>query len=528
MGVKSRRQTRRVIGRGTRLALAGAGAVAVALSACVDTDADARAIWLERGQGVDGARTLRVYDSGLLRARTVRFASGGELAASLVLAVDPRGRGAALRSPSPTLGEATPALLTSYIDLEGGRTLSVRVPGDASLGFTGRGDALWWTNPCAPEVSILPLASSFEHALEEGEVQPLRLASASAEGASEGCSERVGVLSAADAPIVFTVPLVAAASAPLLDASGVVGAYGLPDLEGERAAIEELGRGAAAPPGLGAPAWATVLRCDGPPAHCRLGLVDPDGEGLSVPLDDPECALTRWSWRAEGGGGEPSPARCVIEKSVLGDIFVMTPLAAISPEHYVLEAPDGDSLVLLNWRRGERVVAPLQPASLSYRFKPTQDGRVVVGVAPSGPMLRVGVEDVEYLNVEDEDCANAQDPVIAPSGRWAAWACVSYLFTFNGAIATGTVVRVSGDGMERFDGVPMHVSAIDDDGTILMWSRPADGYVDEEGQPVITPRNLYTLTPERVLQRVDSLEPEPALTLDIDGQTPRWFAARAL
>lgn len=206
----------------------------------------------------------------------------------------------------------------------------------------------------------------------------------------------------------------------------------------------------------------------------------------------------------------------------------MTPLAAISPEHYVLEAPDGDSLVLLNWRRGERVVAPLQPASLSYRFKPTQDGRAVVGVAPSGPMLRVGVEDVEYLNVEDEDCANAQDPVIAPSGRWAAWACVSYLFTFNGAIATGTVVRVSGDGMERFDGVPMHVSAIDDDGTILMWSRPADGYVDEEGQPVITPRNLYTLTPERVLQRVDSLEPEPALTLDIDGQTPRWFSARAL
>ncbi len=470
-----------------------------------------------------------MYSGGRLSERVVRGGSA-DAAPILTLGLDPRGRGAVLRSPSVSAS----ARLLSYVDLEVGRSLAVRVPGSASLGYSGRGDVLWWVDPCDSELAVLPLARSFQHALggDDGdEVTPLSLTPAD-EVSAGGCRERVGIVSASDAPVLFTVTLGSGFAEPEIDPAGVVAAYRLPDLEGEETALRELGRGEAVWEPERALAWAPVLRCDGPARHCRLGLVDPDGEGLSVPVaDDEVCAMQRWSWRVDDDGdgdGGPGPAVCTLNSTVAGDIFSMSPLAAISPRHYVLAPADRGSIVRYDWTNGELQSAPLERYASPFRFKRTQDGRAVVALTPSGPMVRVGDEGIEFISIESDACENPQDPVISPSGRWAAWTCVSYTLTLTGVLASATVVRVSGAGMERFDGVPMWVTAIDDDGVILMWSRPSDGFFDVDGLPVVAPRNLYTLTPDDVLNRVDALEPEPELTVELDGQSSHWIAARAL
>jgi hypothetical protein len=81
-----------------------------------------------------------------------------------------------------------------------------------------------------------------------------------------------------------------------------------------------------------------------------------------------------------------------------------------------------------------------------------------------------------------------------------------------------TVVRISGLGMETFDGISMRALAIDDGGNALMYSFSAP---DNEHAP----RGLFVLAGDGNLARVDTLEPA-AQELTSPTQGSYYFGAQ--
>ena len=96
------------------------------------------------------------------------------------------------------------------------------------------------------------------------------------------------------------------------------------------------------------------------------------------------------------------------------------------------------------------------------------------------------------------------------------------------ALALGDVLRVSGAGIERYQGVPMWVLAIDDAGDLLMHSRKNPRLDRETLLPPDPPRNLYVLAQDGELARVDGLEPDPERSVGIVTGSYRWITARSL
>ena len=193
--------------------------------------------------------------------------------------------------------------------------------------------------------------------------------------------------------------------------------------------------------------------------------------------------------------------------------------------------------------------------SRRWYFRRTRDGRSMYVVSSDGPMVVVGVDQLRVISDASFSCPTPQAPLLSPSGRFAAWTCVDYgeieipLECLNRPTETdsdgdacaeaideatadsqtvGTVARVSlAAGLERFEGVPMWLSAVDDDGGLLMWSRDTGSGI-ESSEPAAPPRNLYVLSAGGRVALVDGLEPTPVSSLAIDGATPRWISARAL
>jgi len=254
-----------------------------------------------------------------------------------------------------------------------------------------------------------------------------------------------------------------------------------------------------------------------------VGLVDPEGASISVVSALGEwCSLQRWSWLKEEGEDEAAPAaRCVWEEE--GEV-----IAAISPTHYVIRRDD--EVLRLNWRSGEVVRLPLFGANSRWWSRVAEQGRAVVMISQSGPMLRLAADRVELVNVEQTTCSLGQAPVISPSGRWAAWTCSSTLgdgVETSGGAGLASVLRASVTGLERYDGVPMWALAIDDVGQLLLFSRGDAELMSDLSGPSSSPRNLYVLQSDGELSRVDTLEPDPELTLGLGGGL-RWIDAVAL
>jgi hypothetical protein len=502
--------------------------------ACDQPSVAARAVWIN-DEHVSGARTLHVYSDGVMSTRTLaptdalRDADGE----ALLLELAPRGEGALVMAgdPGALAARGGSTLRAGYVDLAGGRALPLALPLTGATPtlpeFAAASDALWWVDPCAGALSVVPLDRALTLApLAEGgrAVQPWTATLGAAAG-SGSCPTRWGLRSASMGAVVFAVaalePFVLAASAAPTPRSleptrgGEVVALRYPGRGVDDEDAAELARGAL----LGDVTPARVGGCVG---GC-VGLVDPEGASISVVSALGEwCSLQRWSWLKEEGEDEAAPAaRCVWEEE--GEV-----IAAISPTHYVIRRDD--EVLRLNWRSGEVVRLPLFGANSRWWSRVAAQGRAVVMISQSGPMLRLAADRVELVNIEQTTCALGQAPVISPSGRWAAWTCSSTLgdgVETSGGAGLASVVRASVTGLERYDGVPMWALAIDDVGQLLLFSRGDAGLMSDLSGPSSSPRNLYVLQSDGELSRVDTLEPDPELTLGLGGGL-RWIDAAPL
>ncbi|MBA3548722.1 MAG: hypothetical protein H0T76_19730, partial [Nannocystis sp.] len=270
------------------------------------------------------------------------------------------------------------------------------------------------------------------------------------------------------------------------------------------------------------PAWLHSARCPGS-APCGLAAADPDGASLLIGVTGPGCRLLRW----EVASGA---LQCVLGPDSPAALADAQLVAAISGEQLVLL--DELTLHLFDWRSGERVSRPIPAGSENtLTVRATQDGRAVVALALRGPMLRASAEGIEAVNLEQHLCSNQQEPVLAPDGRIAAWTCVTTgdpTLGEEAGLAVGEVVRVSAAGLETYQGVPMWALAIDDTGDMLLSSRRGVEFSVEQQLPAASPGNLYVLSGQGQLERIDGLEPNPEKMLGLASGTYRWIHARAL
>lgn len=508
-----------------------------AIAACGAPPVEARAVWLAEREDEDGEYALVVYDRGAMTSRALRPTGdeppvidenlGGSLPPALIVELDPRGQGALVRSPvggpESGLGDSSGLLRAGYLDFAAGRTVPLllpvaRTPAEAGA-FAAAGGALWWTEGCPAQLRVVPLSPRV--ALTMREVEGKRGAEPLVAELGGGCGERWAAVSASDAPVLFaleTVPLGARAGPQPggrlialrypLPASGYVDAPAL-----ERLASGELPQlplqGATAPQCVGA----------GP---CAFGVVDPEGEAFTLATDDPQCRLWRWSRRTGEGA-------CVAGFDAPDLISVSTLIAAVSPERYVLF--HHSAIHLYDWTTGELRSRPLLDRSAANHFLPSQDGRALAVVSLRGPMVRVDADGIELLSIEQRGCQQSMAPVVSPSARFAAYSCGSWIETEEGAQTwVSGFVRVSAAGLEVYEGVPMWPLALDENGNLLMHSWTADYAQTSDlfSRPQQPPRNLYVLSSDGALERVDALEPDPALTFRLGGDVVRWMDARGL
>lgn len=391
--------------------------------------------------------------------------------------------------------------------------------------FTAAGDALAWGESCPPRIAVVPLAAAAVPAIDAdtGGVTPLR---SGAKPARAGClvTHTPAVASAADAPVVFKVDAQVASGRSLARAGGTIEALRYPTSAGDEGLVS-LGVGRL--PVGHRPVALAAVRCPGGDASCGLAVVDPDGAAISVAVEGGDCRLLRWTVDAEEEGFV-----CAIAGDAAPELDAARLVAAISAEHYVLR--DGVSLIRYAWATGAVDRRPLVGEVQDATIHVTVDGRAVVLVRARGPMLRVDADSMELISIDQRDCPGAQAPVLSPSGRRAAWTCTlstdQALPGVNNGLALSEVVRVTPGGMDRYQGVPMWVLAIDDAGDVLMHSRGVGGQQNavDVAESVSRARNLYVLAADGELARVSTLEPDPEITLGLSPGTSRLIAAQPL
>ncbi|MCA9692071.1 MAG: hypothetical protein R3A51_09445 [Nannocystaceae bacterium] len=537
--------------------------LSTSIVSCVDPAVDARAVWVDAEVDGEGVRTLHLYDQGELRTYEIGnvgpTTSGAT--ATLILEQDPVARGVLVRAAGGQFG----GRIATYVDVDGRRNLPILLEADgrtpARVSFTADGSAVWWLSECADRLFLVPLASSRQHAYLPGESQliaPIERSLAADGPEVFGCPPPSGIVSAKDAPVIFSLELDPSSAVPAVKAGARVQALRVPEGDGD---IALLGEGRLRSGVL--PRTGYSLDCPGDPEQCQLAYVDPDGEAITMLVDiDSGCNVERWSWRPpEDATDEDAPlelvSSCVITDAVPEPLNGSALVAAISPRHYVYAT--ATTVIRQDIESGALDVLELprpDPGeSRRWYFRRTRDGRSMYVVSSDGPMVVVGVDQLRVISDASFSCPTPQAPLLSPSGRFAAWTCVDYgeieipLECLNRPTETdsdgdacaeaideatadsqtvGTVARVSlAAGLERFEGVPMWLSAVDDDGGLLMWSRDTGSGI-ESSEPAAPPRNLYVLSAGGRVALVDGLEPTPVSSLAIDGATPRWISARAL
>ena len=511
-------------------------AAVVALAGCNPPSVAARAVWIGRGRGEDGGRTLHSYAGGTITTSDLRPTAADPTADALPLMVelDPRGRGALVRAVDNGWlhelgGDA--GLRAGYVDLDSARVLSLWLPSAIdSADFTAAGDALVWFEGCPQVLAVLPLTRGLKLTREQhGETStlaPLRRAVGRDGGAPGkpalaacGDASEHAVAAAGDAPVVYVVGARRDGDDLRVEEAAAIEVLRYPAAADQAMDLELRVQGRL--PDGHTPLRMPSLRCPG--GACGVVAVDPGGEAVSVAAYGGGCRLLRF----EAASGE---THCAVPEDAPAALQTESLIAAVSGDHYVFR--DGLTVHRYAWRGRELLSRPL-PGELNEVFvRVTVDGRAVVVGTSSGVALRVDSEAIELLNVERQPCTNAQPPVMSPSGRHLAWTCTPDMSTepslFDNTPSIGDVVRVSTLGLERYQGVPMWVLAIDDDGDLLLHSRRNQAFNYEISLPPVAPRNLYVLAADGELARIDGLEPEPELMLGLSPGTYRWMAAHAL
>lgn len=496
--------------------------------ACTTPTVAARAVWVGSVRDADGARPLFIYTSGeITESRLQPLTQGG--AERLIVEVAPRGGGVYVRGVDDSwVGElgSEVGFRAAYVDLDHRRVVPLALPGElvpANIAsFTAAGDALVWGEACPPAIAVVPLRAAVAPEIDavSGGATPLR---SGGKAARAGCqvTNTPAIASAADAPVVVRVDASVETGRSTARAGGLLEALVYPRLAGEAGLVS---RGMITLPKGHRPVPLIGLRCAGGDPNCGVALVDPDGAGVSVAVRDGACRLLRWDVGAE-------EVACVITAAEAGpELDTDRLVAAISAEHYVFY--DGLALHRYAWTSGELDSRPL--VGQGGTPQTTADGRAVVLVRASGPLLRVDAASLDVVNVEQRGCSGAQAPVISPSGLHAAWTCNT---GDDPPGEDGTadelefaeVVRVTPGGMERYQGVPMWALAIDDNGDVLLHSRSVRRQNEAEvGEEVTRARNLYVLAADSELARVDTLEPDPAATLGLIAGATRRVVAQPL
>lgn len=528
----SRLLSRRWLGLRPGVVLAG-----LLVAGCSEATVAARAVWIGSEHELDGGRTLYAYAAGSMIVSHIGAlsADGTDATGPLLVELEPRGRGVLVRAVDNgwlhEVGTGT-QVRGGYIDLAGVRALPLTLPSaHEGSNFLASGAGLWWPEACPQALAVVPLGPDVVLTRDaDGTIAPLRHVIAGDAGkpaprsACTSAEVSFGAVSPTDAPRVV-----------LVATRGQV-----PDVRAEQeAAIEvlEVPIAGAGPltrsvvgklPAGHVPVRLPDLRCTGGPA-CQLAAVDPDGAGVTFAVYGADCRLLRF----DTATGE---SRCAVASDAPPELSSAHLIAAISGDHYVFR--DGLTLLRHDWRTGEQDSRTLPGDADDAFVRVTADGRVVVIGATSGPVLRADVDALDILSIEQGVCANPQPPVISPSGRFAAWTCTIGLQEADGmmvddepdadALALGDVVRVSGAGTSRYQGVPMWTLAIDDAGALLMHSRKTPRLDRETLLPPDPPRNLYVLAQDGELARIDSLEPDPERTQGISVGTYRWITARPL
>ena len=503
----------------------------LALAACSTPEVAARAVWMGSDRDRDGARTLFTYASGAITTSTLRPLSPdpGVDALPLLVELEPRGRGALVRGADAgwlhVLGDSA-GLRAGYLDLAHRRALPLWLPGIDAGRFTGSGDALWWIEACPATLAVTPLAADVMLGREDrggSTVRPLRHAIDSdagkpARAACDPDTVAYELVSAADAPVVFVVEVEEQLDGRGARAGARVEALRFPTAADEPLALERLAEGRL--PADVDPQRLSAARCPAAGSQCGVAAADPDGTALFVALPGPGCRVLRW----EVASGVTS---CALVGDASEKLQAAALVAAVSGEQLIFA--DGEALHRLTWRTGElesRALIDSKTEGLYVRV--TQDGRAVVVVSTRGPLLRASPDAIELLSVEQATCQQPQAPVLAPSGRFAAWTCTSPGGEEANATTIGEVIRVSAGGLERFQGVPMWTVAIDDAGDLLLHSRGGPELSPELGLPADPPRNLYVLAGDGVLERIDGLEPDPEPIRGLSPGTYWWIAGQPL
>ncbi|PRP97414.1 hypothetical protein ENSA5_34520 [Enhygromyxa salina] len=461
-------------------------------SGCGAEPVEARAIWVDVFTG-EGSRRIHVYDRG----ERYDFEVYGETAPQERVRLGPRGRGLVVRA-----GDYRGA----WIGLDDGRRLPLllppSMPGAASFQYAERGDALWWLDDLDASLSLVPLAPGLGLERDvDGSMVPLREPLALS-----------WVVSSVDAPVLFA-----------RHADGGASFLRYPDEPGDALGIVREATFSAAP----LPGAPTQQRSCQSAIDCwtPVGL-EPGGE-LAITTSD------RQSWqlferRAPELAGElalPQPLADAVAGGGLGLLQVIDPWVSVW-----LGAGQ-----LFRWDRRLDIVdsVPVFAAPPLFWFT-VERGRALVLLSTTGPTYQVDAEALSVVSLETTDCALAPGsaPVVSPSGRWAGWTCLDAQPAVGepdlGA-TSGVVVRVSGEGLERFVGVPMSTLAIDDDGDLLLYS--IESIVTDQVDGVAAasrPRSLFVLSAQGVLTRIDELEPAPTPVLLEAGEPSAYMQGVAL
>jgi hypothetical protein len=454
-------------GRGASHARALACVGIFACSGCGGGSVDARAVWVDGMSGGE-SRRIHVYDRGERYTLTVL----GETDPRENIQLGPRGRGLLVRA-----GERRGV----WFDLDDGRRLPLQLHefdlDGSQVSFTARDDALWWRDDEEGVLTVVPLAAGL--ALErddDGSVLPL-----TEPGAIHWA------VSSSDAPILLTKDSDGGARFlrypdDVHDVLGLVREAEVDVLTLPYAPIETHVCGS------------TVLDC------YALVAIDPDGERAlaSAVIGGPWFELDR---RAP---------------ELAGELLLPEPLTSMSSLRLLQMLDRSVSVwmgpgLLMRWdRRAAQVESvPLFAAPPLHWFSVAR-GRAAVVLSTSGPMYRVDADEIDIVNLETTTCLPIGMPVVAPNGRWAAWACRDEMAD-AGAAADGVIVRVSTAGVERHVGIGMATLAIDDLGDLLVYSveSVASDVIDRIA-PTDRPRSLFVLTNEGTINRVDEFEPAPA------------------
>lgn len=452
--------------------LAGAG--------CRADSVDARAVWVD---GVAGgqARRIHVYDQGERYTLTVL----GETDPRESIQLGPRGRGLLVRA-----GERSGV----WLDLDDGRRLPLQLHefdlDGSQVSFSARDDALWWLDDAQGFMTLVPLTAGIELSrADDGSVAPL----------TEPGTVHWAV-SSSDAPVLLTK-----------DADGGARFLRYPDDVHDAVALVR----EAEVDDLDLPYSLFEMHTCFSAIECYTrAAIDPDGE---------------WAIAMADGGGHVEFDRRAPE--LAGDLLLPDPLASVSSLR-LLQLLDREVSVwvgpgfLYRWDRRTAQVesVPLFAIPPLHWFSVAR-GRAMVFVASSGPMYRIDREQIDILNLETTVCLPVGAPVVAPSGRWAAWTCRDE--ASDSGATSGVIVRASAAGIERHVGIAMATLAIDDAGDLLVYSVESTQTDVVDGvAPTDRPRSLFVLTHAGVITRIDEFEPAPAAIAT--GEFATYVQAAAL